>query len=135
MIAPAFRSRFGQPSRRLPIPGENESSTVEWQKAHWIPSVRSPPLSSGNPVTPTTAFAFNRAIVTFGSPRFTCRALSASMIDLGSASTSTLRPTASAVAGLTPAPTPPWALPSIASWIRSVPPQKSSSPKVSNRKT
>ena len=28
-IAPTFRSRLPQPSRRLPIPGANESSTVE----------------------------------------------------------------------------------------------------------
>ena len=40
MIAPTLRSRFGQPSSRLPMPGANESSTVEWQSAHWMPDRR-----------------------------------------------------------------------------------------------
>src|SRR5436190_7417321 len=31
MTLPIWRSRFGQPSRRRPIPAANESSTVEWQ--------------------------------------------------------------------------------------------------------
>src|SRR6185437_17144049 len=29
IITPTFRSRFGQPSSRRPMPGANESSTVE----------------------------------------------------------------------------------------------------------
>src|SRR3546814_8326172 len=33
MIAPGLRSRLGQPSRRCPMPGENESSTVEDRKS------------------------------------------------------------------------------------------------------
>ena len=33
-IAPTFRSRFAQPSSRWPMPGANESSTVEWHSAH-----------------------------------------------------------------------------------------------------
>ena len=36
-IAPTFRSRFGKPSSRLPMPRANELSTVERQKAHWMP--------------------------------------------------------------------------------------------------
>src|SRR5262249_6557784 len=36
-MAPTLRSRLAHASSRLPMPGENESSTVEWQNAHWIP--------------------------------------------------------------------------------------------------
>jgi hypothetical protein len=34
MIAPTFKSRFGQPSRRRPMPAATLSSTVEWHNAH-----------------------------------------------------------------------------------------------------
>ena len=45
-IRPTFRSWFGQPSSRLPIPGANESSTVEWQRAQVMPiELSEPPLS------------------------------------------------------------------------------------------
>src|SRR5215475_13416105 len=49
ITAPTFKSRFGHPSMRCPtqpVPGFGEkpgghilaeSSTVEWQSAHWIP--------------------------------------------------------------------------------------------------
>src|SRR6476660_7379646 len=38
IIAPTLRSLLGHPSRRLPIPGAKELSTVEWQDAHVMPS-------------------------------------------------------------------------------------------------
>ena len=38
MMAPTFRSRFGQPSFRRPMPGMTELSTVEWQSAQVTPS-------------------------------------------------------------------------------------------------
>src|SRR5713101_4669549 len=134
MMAPTFRSRFGQPSRRCPIPGANELSTVEWHSAHWMPRVRRPPFPSENPVTPRTAFEVKRATVTAGSSRFTLPTLSASIVALDRASTSTLSPTESAALGLTPGPTPPSWAPSMVWCSRSVPPQKSSSPKGANRK-
>ena len=64
MMAPGLRSRFGQPSSRLPIPLANESSTVEWQMAQVIPTrvnVSCPPTDSTVPTTPTTAFSFSSA--------------------------------------------------------------------------
>src|ERR1041385_29574 len=41
MMAPTFSVVFGQPSRRLPIPGATELSTVEWHSAQVTPTVRS----------------------------------------------------------------------------------------------
>src|SRR5688572_2917212 len=37
-IAPTFRSFAAHPSRRLPMPGANESSTVEWHSAQVMPT-------------------------------------------------------------------------------------------------
>ena len=54
MIAPGLRSRFGQPSSRLPMPGVTESSTVEWQMAQVMPSLVILPFSTV-PCRPTTA--------------------------------------------------------------------------------
>src|SRR5919198_4813885 len=94
-IAPTLRSRFGQPSRRLPIPGANELSTVEWQTAHVSPiDERVPPLLK-KPFTPTTAFSFSRASVVRGLPRSTFPALIAAATDFGIFVESTLRPTES----------------------------------------
>ena len=39
MIAPTFRSRFGHPSSRLPMPGAKELSTVEWHNAQVVPTL------------------------------------------------------------------------------------------------
>ena len=123
-IRPMSRSRFAQPSSRRPIPGWNESSTVEWQMAHWIPIDVSAP-SERNPFTPTTASRARSSSVTLGSSRLTSPASSARLSEGGSCSESTLRPASSAAVGLSAA---------TASWSRSSPPQKSSSPKVSWRK-
>ena len=79
------------------------------------------------PVTPTTAFSFSSASVVAGSSRSTLPALIAAAIVCGSASTSTLRPTASAVFGLTPGPTPPFFAPAIAWCSCSASPQNASS--------
>ena len=38
-MAPTFRSRFGHPSSRLPMPVVNELSTVEWHSAHVMPTL------------------------------------------------------------------------------------------------
>ena len=40
MIAPTSRSRAAQPSRRRPMPGASESSTVEWHSAQVMPTQR-----------------------------------------------------------------------------------------------
>jgi hypothetical protein len=71
MIVPTLRSRFGQPSRRRPIPGANESSTVEWQTAQVIPTELSVPSLLKKPLRPTTAFSLRRASVVAGSSRST----------------------------------------------------------------
>src|SRR5213080_197489 len=99
-----------------------------------MPIELSPPWLLKCPVHPPTEPAFRRSSVVAGSLRSTFPSLRATMTLAGNASTSTFRPTASAVAGLTPAPTPPNFCPSIASCSRSVSPQKVSSPNVSNRK-
>src|SRR5688572_27426405 len=83
------------------------------------------PLSSNLPVRPTTAFSLSRASVTAGSSRFTAPALIFAFSASGSASASTLSPTASAVFGLTF---------SIALWSCKASPKKASEPKVSKRK-
>ena len=54
-MAPGFRSRLGQPSRRLPMPGANESSTVEWQSAQVTPTRVSVSLPSIVSTLPCTA--------------------------------------------------------------------------------
>src|SRR6266536_1304189 len=133
-IAPTFRSRLAQPSSRWPIPGANELSTVEWHRAHWMPTERRLPPESKKPVRPTTAFSLSSASVTAGSSRSIVPCWRACLTESGSASTSTFSPTASAVLGLTPGPTPPSLPPSIALWSCSVSPQKAWSPNVSKRK-
>src|SRR3954453_20603546 len=131
-IAPTLRSRFAQPSSRFPMPGAKESSTVEWHRAHSMPTDFRFPAESKMPFTPTTEFSLRSARVTAGSSRGTLPAATASLMVVGRASASTLRPTARAVFGLTPGPTPPLALPAIA-WFRCrVPPQKPWSPSVSS---
>ena len=49
------------------MPGANESSTVEWQSAHWMPTVFRLPLLLNMPLTPTTALSFSSASVVAGS--------------------------------------------------------------------
>src|SRR4051794_32239558 len=134
MIAPTLRSRLGQPSRRWPMPGANELLTVEWQTAQVRPIELSRPVRVKWPLTPTTALSLSRASVVFGELRSTLPALIALTTDFGSALASTLRPSFSAVAGLTPGPTPPFALPAIALSSWSAPLQNASSPNVSKRK-
>ena len=133
-IAPTFKSWFAHPSRRWPMPGANELSTVEWQNAHWIPIDCRVPCELKKPVTPRTEFSLSSASVVEGSFRLTFPSLRAAIRLAGSAFTSTFSPTARAVAGLTPGPTPPSFAPSIAWWRFSVSPQKASSPNVSKRK-
>ena len=79
-IAPTFRSMLAQPSSRLPIPGANELSTEEWQRAQVMPTLVSCPRSLTFPCTPTTAFSRNNSTVTAGLVRSTCPACSAAMI-------------------------------------------------------
>jgi hypothetical protein len=55
----------------LPIPGANESSTVEWQRAQVMPIEVSEPPSSKMPLTPTTAFSLSSASVVAGLLRST----------------------------------------------------------------
>ncbi len=133
-MRPMFRSRLAQASRRLPIPGAKELSTCEWHSAHCAPSETILPESSNFPVRPTTALSLSSASVVAGSSRFTLPAAICCLSAAGSASESTLRPTASAVLGLTPGPTPPFAAPAIALCSCSVSPKKASDPNVSKRK-
>src|SRR5215207_3932954 len=120
MIAPGFKSRFGQPSSRLPTPTATELSTVEWQSAHEIPTDLSwVPVTL--PTKPTTALSLINSTVVAGLFR-SCVARKFG----GSAVESTLSPTASAVAGLTE----DW----MTSCMRRVSVHSCSSPKVSNRK-
>ena len=70
--------------------------------------------ASKNPVSPITASSFRSSSVTAGSSRSTLPLRSALRSARGSASTSTLSPRDSAVAGLTPPPTPPFAAPAMA---------------------
>ena len=106
MIAPGFRSRLGHPSSLLPIPGANESSTVEWHRAQVTPtrvSVFLPLTTSTVPRRPTTASSSSSAKVVSGL----ARSMLPSRIPLttagGSASASTFSPTDSAVNGSTAA--------------------------------
>ena len=96
------------------MPGANESSTVEWQKAHWMPIDLTLPSGLAKAVTPTTAFSLSSAMVVAGSSRSTLPAASCFFNASGSASASTLRPTESAVLGETPGPTPPFFSPAMA---------------------
>jgi hypothetical protein len=128
-IAPTLRSRFGQPSSLLPIPGANELSTVEWQSAQVMPtrvSVSTPLTVVTVPFNPTTASSFNSAIVVAGLRRsiepFWIPVTTAG----GSASASTFNPTDNAVVGSTAMAT--------TSCIFSVSLHFASSPKVSKRK-
>ena len=121
-MVPTSSVVFAHPSSRWPIPASNESSTVEWQSAQVMPTLVTCPASFTVPLRPTTAFSRNRVAVTLGSSRFTSPARSAAISSGGSASTSTLRPTFSAVAGETVA---------IASCMRKTPVHSCSSPKVS----
>src|SRR5713226_7646618 len=92
------------------------------------------PALSNRPVTPTTALSLSRASVVAGSSRFTLPALICFLSPSGKASASTLRPTESAVFGLTPPPTPPFFSPAMAWCSCNASPQKASEPKVSKRK-
>ena len=84
------------------------------------------PLASTWPTTPRTAPSSSRATVVAGAFRSIEPSAIPAFTAAGSASASTLRPTASAVAGLTPV--------RMTSCMRSVSVQKVSSPKVSKRK-
>src|SRR5256886_600933 len=108
------------------MPGASELSTVEWHSAHVTPKRVMVLVASTVACTPTTAFRLSNTTVVAGSSRFACPALSWETSPAGSASTSTFRPTPSAVLGLIPWTT--WC-------IFRVSVQKASSPKVSNRKT
>ena len=124
MMAPGFRLRLGRPSRRWPMPGITESSTVEWHSAQVMPTrtrVSLPSLETTVPLTPTTALSFSSAIVVAGLFRS-----AVFRIPGGSASASTLRPTESAVVGSTAF--------AIVSCRRRVSVQNGSFPNVSKRK-
>src|SRR5687767_10025111 len=65
-IAPTFRSVFAHPSSLLPIPVVTELSTVEWHRAHVMPTLVRRPVVSTVPFTPTTALSRNSSTVTAG---------------------------------------------------------------------
>ncbi len=69
MIAPTFRSRFGQPSSRLPTPGRKKLSTVEWHNAQVVPtllSFRTLFSISTLPLSPITASSSSSTSVVAG---------------------------------------------------------------------
>ena len=104
MMAPGLRSRLGQPSSRLPMPGANELSTVEWHSAQVMPtrvSVSTPLTVSTVPLRPTTAFSFSNVTVVAGLFRSTLPFWMPWTTAAGKASASTLSPTESAVTGST----------------------------------
>src|SRR5256886_4361907 len=105
--------------------GGSELSAVEWHGAHVPPNRVMVLAASTLACTPTTAYSASRAAVVAGSSRLPGPAWSCDTSAAGSASTSTLSPTPSAVLGLMPWTT--WC-------ILSVSVQNASSPKVSNRK-
>ena len=113
------------------MPGANESSTVEWQRAHWMPTARGVPSAFMKAVTPTTAFARSSSTVVAGSSMFTLPALICAMTSDGRAAASTFRPRLKAAFGLRPGPTPPNFSPTIAWCSRSWSPQNASFPNVS----
>src|SRR6266704_5304320 len=120
-IAPTFKSRFGSPSSRRPTPGATELSTVDGHKAHVMPSRWMCRSAVTWASTPTTAYRRSSSTVVAGL----VRSAPASKPG-GSRAASTLRPTASAVAGDTPV--------SITWFKCSVSVQNGSSPKVQCRK-
>src|SRR6266513_1205035 len=120
-IAPTFRSRFGSPSSRRPTPGATELSTVEWHRAHVMPSRLMCRSAVTWASTPTTASRRSSSTVVAALVRS-----APARKPGGSGAASTLRPSASAVAGDTPV--------SITSFKCSVSVQNGSSPKVQCRK-
>src|SRR5215467_2503303 len=134
IMAPTFRSRLAQPSRRWPMPGTRELSTVEWHSAHSMPTEFRLPLLSKKPLTPTTALSFSSASVVAGSFRSTVPLRMPCCTDLGNAFTSTFSPSASASFGLRPGPMPPCLAPAIVLFRPRVPPQNAWSPNVEKRK-
>src|SRR5437773_460297 len=96
-IAPTFRSRFGSPSSRRPTPGATELSTVEWHRAHVMPSRLMCRSAVTWASTPTTASRRSRSTVVAALVRS-----APARKPGGSGAASTLRPSASAVAGDTP---------------------------------
>ena len=107
------------------MPGAKELSTVEWQSAQVMPNDVNPVcVAFGTAFTPTTALRPRSAMVVFGSVRLIEPFWTPATTLAGSESASTFSPTRSATVGLTPA---------TASFIRSLPVQNASSPKVSKR--
>src|SRR5688572_11837786 len=92
------------------------------------------PCSSKNPVTPTTASSLSSSSVVAGFLRSTLPRAIALRSERGKALTSTLSPTASAISGETPGPTPPLLAPAMARCSPIPSPQNASSPKVAYRK-
>ena len=117
------------------MPGANESSTVEWQSAHWMPdrAQAAPPVEEAGDADDGVELQQRerrRGIVEVDL----ARSERLPQIARGSASTSTLRPSASAVRGRHARADAAVALrPAIASCSWSVSPQNASSPKVSKR--
>ena len=130
-IAPTFRSRFGQPSSRRPMPLTKESSTVEWHSAHVMPIEVTLLSSSSTAFTPTTASARSNSRVVSGLSRLTPPSLSTSTSSFGTAPTSAFRPSCNACRGVSPGPTPPFFSPRIALCSWSWSPQNASLPNVS----
>src|SRR5205814_7243529 len=106
MTAPTLRSLLGHASKRLPTPGINELSTVEWHTAQVIPILDKLPSLAKVPFKPTTEFNLNNSMVDLGSSSFISPDFIFATTSAGSASASTFKPTARAVCGLTPAPNP-----------------------------
>jgi hypothetical protein len=96
-LAPSSRA-LCEPSPRRRREGQRK---VEWQIAHWIPTLRKRSPEK-KPVTPRTAFSLSSASVVAALSRLTRPALTSATRLAGSASASIFRPSAAALRGLSP---------------------------------
>ena len=94
-----------EPSRRNALPSRKQLR-VKLSRSPNLQHATHPGFIDAQQIG-TTALSFNNAAVVAGSSRSTRPCFSFAISDSGSTSESTFKPTASAVFGLTPGPTPP----------------------------
>ena len=116
------------------MPGANESSTVEWQSAHWMPTLTMLVVAVEEARDADDGVQLQQrqrrgGVVEVTSPAWICRTSAG-----GSAVDVDLQADRQRGAGVSPGPTPPFAAPAIAWCSLSASPQNASSPNVSKRK-